>query len=116
ARRGALGKTWTVHVAVRVWLVLAQQILGLDHPLRIHAGAARNGDRLGECLDRLVLERQGLRFEHAPVELLLLPVEAARHRRIEQALVEVAVRLADAREGGLAPARAADGDQLALTR
>src|SRR6185295_5218493 len=108
SRKPALSEARQPRLSVGVRLVLGQKILCLQRPLAVDAGLLRHRDRLAQRLGGLVLQRKRLRLQRAPVEFLLLRIEPARHRRVEQALVEVPVRLADAGERRLAPARAAD--------
>jgi len=97
-----------VQVAVRVGLVLAQEVLRLERPVGVDARLLRDLDGLAESLGGLVLERQRLSLERAAVQLLLLGIQAARRGRVQEPLVEVAVCLADPLEGRRAPRRVAN--------
>src|SRR5438105_122342 len=112
AQQRALREGGLVHIAVGVGLVFAQIVLRPERPFRVRARPQARIDGLVESLGGLVFERQRLRLESAAIELALLGVQPARHRRIQQSLVEIAVGLADAGEGRLAPLRAPDPDQL----
>src|SRR5205814_7708441 len=92
--------------------VLAQPVLRAQRPFRIEARAMAQLDRFAKRVHRLVLERQRLALQRRSVELALLFVESARNRRLEQPLVEVAVRLSETRERRLAPARAPDRERV----